>query len=91
MITVDIIERADRQLDYFDELKIGQSYNLDTTKITRAMLAHFDQEETDVSKANRRPFGIIQVHRRTFRNPTFHIGEPSTSASRRAGSATRRP
>ncbi|HUO00142.1 MAG TPA: MaoC/PaaZ C-terminal domain-containing protein [Bradyrhizobium sp.] len=35
MITVDIVKPADQKLGYFDELKIGQTYNIGTTKITR--------------------------------------------------------
>jgi acyl dehydratase len=35
MITVDIVKYADRKLGYFDELEIGQSYSIGTTKITQ--------------------------------------------------------
>jgi acyl dehydratase len=35
MITVDIDQYADQKLGYFDELKVGQIYNIGTTKITR--------------------------------------------------------
>jgi acyl dehydratase len=35
MITVDIVECADRKLGCFDELENGQVYKIGTTKITR--------------------------------------------------------
>lgn len=35
MITVDIVKRADQTLGHFDELEIGQVYNIGTTRITR--------------------------------------------------------
>jgi acyl dehydratase len=35
MISVDIVQSANRKLGYFDELKVGQTYNIGTTKITR--------------------------------------------------------
>jgi acyl dehydratase len=35
MITVDIVKSADQKLGYFDELKVGQAYEIGTTRITR--------------------------------------------------------
>jgi acyl dehydratase len=35
MITVDIVRSADQKLGYFDELKIGQVYDIGITRITR--------------------------------------------------------
>ena len=35
MISVDIVQSANQKLGYFDELNVGQIYNIGTTKITR--------------------------------------------------------
>ena len=41
MITVEILEKADRRLGYFDELEVGQSYHLGSTRISRASALAF--------------------------------------------------
>lgn len=43
MITVDILTCADQKLGHFDELKIGQTYNIGTTRITRQSALAFAQ------------------------------------------------
>lgn len=35
MITVDVVDGAERSLGYFDELEVGQTYTIGTTRITR--------------------------------------------------------
>jgi acyl dehydratase len=41
MIAVEVLEKADRRLGYFDELEVGQSYHLGRTRISRASALAF--------------------------------------------------
>jgi acyl dehydratase len=41
MITVEVLQKADRRLGYFDELEVGQSYHLGSTRISRASALAF--------------------------------------------------
>jgi acyl dehydratase len=41
MMTVEVLEPADRQLGYFDELELGQAYKIGSTRISRASALAF--------------------------------------------------
>jgi acyl dehydratase len=67
MITVEVLQKADRRLGYFDELEVGQSYHLGSTRISRASALAFAKIfdpfyiHVDEDAAKRSMFGGLSV------------------------------